>query len=122
MNNNDLTKRLEEEKALVEELSDDRTKLRGQLEAANRKNRDWEERNKRLTEQQRMLEQALSPEMAQVVAAYKKLTAEMLRKRKLGQSTVEDEGEFAECLDDIWRRLSTTEQEALSEDKSKGDG
>ena len=55
-NEADLEKRLEEEKALVEELSQDVTRLHGQLEAANRRVRDLDEKNKRLTKQ---LEQGL---------------------------------------------------------------
>ena len=61
-----LKKRLEEEKAQVEELSGEVTRLQGMLEAANRRVRDLDETNKRLTKQQRLLEHALSPSDSKV--------------------------------------------------------
>jgi hypothetical protein len=47
------------------------------------------------------------------VLRYQQQTRELLVRRALGLLSVDDEGEIAELLDDIWRELSTDQRHQL---------
>ncbi len=45
--------------------------------------------------------------------SYQRRTRELLVERALGRLTIDDEGEIAEDLDDIWRMLSAEDRQAV---------
>ncbi len=49
------------------------------------------------------------------IRQYKAKTKELLSKRAAGDLSMADEAEFAELLDDIWRRLSDGQRMFLEE-------
>lgn len=49
------------------------------------------------------------------VRRYKQQTRELVVKRALGLLSVDDEGEIAELLDDIWRDLLTEQRQQIED-------